>query len=135
MNLNFCRWKCNKMGRNHPQKIIHTKYDQWILIMDDSIYYGNGSAPCSNVEIEPVPELFENPPKGWSRCENALYFDDGNAEDLLWRVKLKGGEYACPFLAEHMMYDIQHEKRLEDWKKKEQKRLALIEDRLKKHNG
>lgn len=87
---------------------------------------------CNYVRIEPVQELFGNPPDGWFLINrNELLFEHGNAEDALWKVKLFVDDTACPYVAEHTMYDIQHEKRIDDWKEKEPLRMAMVQERMK----
>ena len=128
MNLNFCRYRCGKTW--HPGKILITKEGEWYLGMGDAFE----SCECNYLRIEPVPEFLKHPPKGWFICGNSgLFFEDGNAEHAMWRIRIVSGE--CPYIAEHTMYDIQHEQRMDDWKEKESKRLALIEGRLKSTRG
>jgi hypothetical protein len=87
---------------------------------------------CNYVRIEPVQELLDNPPDGWLLINNnELMFEHGNAEDVLWKVKLFVDDTACPYVAEHMMYDIQHENRIDGWKKKESLRMAIVQKRMK----
>ncbi len=126
MNLNFCRHHCGKSW--HPRKIMITSEGEWYLCMGDAF-----NDECRYVRIEPIPKFMKNPPKGWYKCgSDELLFEEGNAEDDMWSVKLASGESSCPFVAEHTLYDIQHEKRMDDWRDKEAKRLVLIEDRMKK---
>ena len=129
MNLNFCRFKCGKSW--HPRKILRTSKGEWFAVMND---LSDAHNRCNYVRIEPVQELFDNPPAGWlSINKNELHFEYGNAEDALWNVKLFVDDTSCPYVAEHTMYDIQHEKRIEDWKEKEALRLSMVQKRMKMH--
>jgi hypothetical protein len=128
MNFNFCRFSCGKSW--HPTRIIRTSKGEWFVVMNDIDAHGE----CSYVRIEPVQELFDNPPEGWFPInKNELLFEHGNAEDALWKVKLFVDDTACPYVAEHTMYDIQHEKRIDDWKEKEALRMAMVQERMKMH--
>ena len=128
MNFNFCRFSCGKSW--HPTRIIRTSKGEWFVVMNDIDAHGE----CSYVRIEPVQELFDNPPEGWFLInKNELLFEHGNAEDALWKVKLFVDDTACPYVAEHTMYDIQHEKRIDDWKEKEALRMDMVQERMKMH--
>ena len=131
MNLNFCRFHCGKSW--HPTRILKTTRGEWFVVMNDSSHIDEH---CDWRRIEPAQDLFDNPPDGWLPIsDNELMFEHGNAEDALWRVKLLADEASCPYMAEHTMYDIAHEDRKKEWAKKEQKRRAFIEERMKKHNN
>ena len=86
---------------------------------------------CDFVEIEDASEFLENPPPGWDRVRGSdeIGMYEGNAEDFMWKIHLKEGQSSCPFLAEHLMYDLHHERKVSEWRQREEKRLALIEER------
>ena len=124
MNLNFCRFNCGKAY--HPRKIIRTDEGEWYVCMNENY---NNNNECNYVRIEPVPELIDNPPEGWHSYDgNEIWFEHGNAEDVMWKIKLASGETSCPYMAEHVLYDIQHEKKIEEWRCHEEKRKALAEE-------
>lgn len=131
MNINICRFHCGKCY--HPEKIFRMQDGEWYLAMEGSYHRmcNAGEESCSYLEIEDASDLLEHPPKGWCRFHDELFFEEGNAESVLWRIHLKGGESRCRFMAEHMMYDMEHEKRLADWKLHDAERKRLIDERIK----
>lgn len=132
MNLNFCRFKCGRSW--HPKEIVKGTLG-WYLIMNDRQNSADLDA-CVCVEIEDASWMFENPPKGWYKvgCDS-LVFEEGDAEDSMWGIRLIGGDCSCRFMAEQTMYDIRHERRLAEWREREQRRLALIEKRRNSNAG
>lgn len=130
MNLNFCRYHCRKAFR--PRYIFRSRDGKWFLCMNEGFANGHNEGDCTYVEIEDASKLIKHPPEGWFKTnENEITFEDGNAEDVLWEVHLKGGESVCPYLAEHLMHDIQHDKRIAEWHCREKTRMRLIEERIK----
>ena len=129
MNFNFCRFSCGKSW--HPTRIVKTSKGEWFVVANE---WMDAHDKCSYIRIEPVQELLDNPPDGWLPInKNELLFEHGNVEDVLWKVKLFVDDTSCPYVAEHTMYDMQHEKRIEDWKEKEALRLSMVQKRMKMH--
>ena len=130
MNLNFCRYHCRKAF--HPRYIFHSRDGKWFLCMNEGFANGHNEGDCTYVEIEDASNLVKQPPEGWYKLANdELHFDRGDASGMMWGIRLKGEDSACPYFAEHLMYDIQHEKRIEEWHCREKTRRELIEGRIK----
>lgn len=131
MNLNFCRYKCGKSW--HPDRIVRRDDGTFVLLMqNDGSSWNCNDATCRYVEIEDASDFMRHPPDGWMKNDRVgeVVLYSGNAEDSMWRIRLKG---YCPYVAEHLLYDIQHEKRLEEWRRKESDRMALLADRIERH--
>jgi len=137
MNWNLCRHKCGKVW--NPSAIIRAMDGNWYLLMDDQI--GSFSNECSCLQIEPPQEFLDNhPPRGWlrnnaeGRHSQAVRYDYafGDVEDVMWKVRLVATQSSCPYVAEHIMYDLQHENKISLWRAKEKKRLARVMERLEK---
>ena len=129
MNFNFCRFRCGKAW--NPMRIVRASKGEWFVVMNGS---EDSHDKCSYVRIEPVQELLDKPPDGWFLVSGSeLVFDHGNAEDALWKVRLFADGTSCPYVAEHTMYDIQHERRIDGWKEKEAPRMAMAQRRMRMH--
>ena len=126
MNLNFCRYKCGKSF--HPSEIFVLSNGKFILSMSDSTMNGE----CQYcIYIEDAWNLIESPPKGWFRgSANSIKFEYGNAEDVLWGIRMTP-DSECPYFTEHTMYDIGHDRRLAEWREHEELRKKIIEERKK----
>jgi len=133
MNINFCRYHCGKAF--HPEEIIHVaKDDSWYLFMSDG-----GNHPlhdgCGCIRIDDASALLKPLPDGWYKTGDNIYrFECGNAEDFMWKIRMKPNcESLCPYLAEHTMYDLNHERKLSEWHEREGKRRELIKERMEKY--
>ena len=133
MNLNFCRHHCGRAS--HPHEVMYDHIEQkWYLFMNDD-YHRWGQDGCGCISIEDASALFKHVPEGWCTLYgNVFRFEYGNAEDIMWKIRIKSSEgCTCPFIAEHIMYDMNHDKKIEEWRECEEKRQKLVEDRMKKY--
>ena len=134
MNIDICLRQCERMGR--PRKLVKYEDGQcWLYMSENSPFsdsYGDGDCTC--VPVENASSLFETPPNGWSKekghkCEVLYLYDLSKSDDAFWKLSLSPKNNPCPYVAEHMMDDIRHEKRKNEWRRKEEARKKLIEER------